>query len=81
MSTYANANSIDGEYNSARLLPEMTRYGAAQMTNAKFFGVAGMDSLRAMLLHANHYGLKFIFVHDPFYEPLWFWRMAPGRDL
>ena len=20
--------------------------------------------------HANHYGLKFIFVHDPFYEPL-----------
>ena len=23
-----------------------------------------------MLQHANHYGLKFIFVHDPFYEPL-----------
>jgi hypothetical protein len=70
VSTYANANSIDGEYNSARLLPEMTRYGAAQLTSAKFFGVAGMDSLRAMLQHANHYGLKFIFVHDPFYEPL-----------
>ncbi len=70
VSTYATANSIDGEYNSARLLPEMTRYGAAQLTNAKFFGVAGMDSLRAMLQHANHYGLKFIFVHDPFYEPL-----------
>jgi hypothetical protein len=68
--TYANANSIDGEYNSARLLPEMTRYGAAQLTSAKFFGAAGMDSLRAMLQHANHYGLKFIFVHDPFYEPL-----------
>jgi hypothetical protein len=70
VSTYANANSIDGEYNSARLLPEMTRYGAAQLTSAKFFGAAGMDSLRAMLQHANHYGLKFIFVHDPFYEPL-----------
>jgi hypothetical protein len=70
VSTYANANSIDGEYNSARLLPEMTRYGAAQLTSAKFFGTAGMDSLRAMLQHANHYGLKFIFVHDPFYEPL-----------
>jgi hypothetical protein len=70
VSTYANANSIDGEYNSARLLPEMTRYGSAQLTSAKFFGVAGMDSLRAMLQHANHYGLKFIFVHDPFYEPL-----------
>jgi hypothetical protein len=68
--TYASANSVDGEYNSARLLPEMTRYGAAQLSSAKFFGAAGMDSLRAMLQHGNHYGLKFIFVHDPFYEPL-----------
>ena len=29
-----------------------------------------MESLRAMLKHANQYGLKFIFVHDPYYEPL-----------
>jgi hypothetical protein len=81
--TYANANSVDGEYNSARLLPEMTRYGAAQLTNAKFFGVAGMDSLRAMLQHGNHYGLKFIFVHDPFYEPLLVfggWRQIESYD-
>ncbi len=70
VSTYANAGSVDGEYNSARLLPEMTRYGAAQLTNAKFYGAAGMASLRSMLLHANHYGLKFIFVHDSFYDPL-----------
>jgi len=83
VSTYANANSVDGEYNSARLLPEMTRYGAAQLTNAKFFGVAGMDSLRAMLQHGNHYGLKFIFVHDPFYEPLLVfggWRQVESYD-
>jgi hypothetical protein len=70
VSTYANANSVDGEYNSARLLPEMTRFGSAQLTSAKFFGAAGMDSLRAMLQHANRYGLKFIFVHDPYYNPL-----------
>ncbi|MGA2347179.1 MAG: hypothetical protein ABSF93_14290 [Candidatus Sulfotelmatobacter sp.] len=83
VSTYASAGSVDGEYNSARLLPEMTRYGAAQLTNAKFFGVAGMDSLRAMLQHANHYGLKFIFVHDPFYEPLLVfggWRQVESYD-
>ena len=83
VSTYANANSVDGEYNSARLLPEMTRYGAAQLTNAKFFGVAGMDSLRAMLQHGNHYGLKFIFVNDPFYEPLLVfggWRQVENYD-
>jgi hypothetical protein len=48
----------------------MTRYGSAQLTSAKFFGAAGMDSLREMLQHANRYGLKFIFVHDPYYNPL-----------
>ena len=70
VSTYSTANSVDGEYNSARLLPEMTRFGSAQLTSAKFFGAAGMDSLREMLQHANRYGLKFIFVHDPYYNPL-----------
>lgn len=70
VSTYANAGSVDGEYNSARLLPEMTHYGSAQLTNAKFYGSAGMASLRTMLAHANRYGLKFIFVHDAYYEPL-----------
>jgi hypothetical protein len=48
----------------------MTHYGSAQLTNAKFYGSAGMESLRAMLAHANRYGLKYIFVHDPYYEPL-----------
>jgi hypothetical protein len=83
VSTYAHANSVDGEYNSARLLPEMTHYGAAQLSSAKFFGAAGMDSLRAMLQHGNHYGLKFIFVHDPFYEPLLVfggWRQIESYD-
>ena len=83
VSTYANANSVDGEYNSARLLPEMTRFGAAQLTSAKFFGAAGMDSLRAMLQHANKYGLKFIFVHDPYYNPLLVfagWRQIETYD-
>ena len=70
VSTYTSANSVDGDYNSARLLPEMTHYGSAQLTDAKFYGSAGMASLRAMLAHANRYGLKYIFVHDPFYEPL-----------
>lgn len=70
VSTFTSAGSVDGDYNSARLLPEMTHYGSAQLTNAKFYGTAGMASLRAMLEHANRYGLRFIFVHDPYYEPL-----------
>jgi hypothetical protein len=48
----------------------MTQYGSAQLTNAKFYGSAGMASLRAMLEHANRYGLKYVFVHDSYYEPL-----------
>jgi hypothetical protein len=70
VSTYTSASSVDGDYNSARLLPEMTHYGSAQLTNSKFYGSAGMASLRAMLAHANRYGLKYVFVHDPYYEPL-----------
>ena len=70
VSTYTDASSVDGDYNSARLLPEMTAYGSAQLTNAKFYGSAGMASLRAMLEHANRYGLKYVFVHDSYYEPL-----------
>ena len=70
VSTYTDAGSVDGDYNSARLLPEMTHYGSAQLTNAKFYGSAGMDSLRSMLAHANRYGLKYVFVHDAYYEPL-----------
>lgn len=67
---YANASSVDGEYNSARLLPEMTQYGSAQLTNSKYFGTNGMESLRAILKHADQYGLKWIFVRDTYYEPL-----------
>jgi len=70
VSTETNASSVDGDYNSARLLPEMTKYGSAQLTNSKFYGTAGMASLRAMLEHANRYGLKYVFVHDTYYEPL-----------
>jgi hypothetical protein len=70
VSTQTEAGTVDGDYNSARLLPEMTSYGSAQLTSAKFYGTAGMQSLRAMLKHANRYGLKYIFVHDPYYEPL-----------
>jgi len=61
----------------------MTSYGAAQLTSAKFFGTAGMGSLRAMLNHANRYGLKFIFVHDSYYNPLLVfagWRQVEAFD-
>ncbi|HEY6766001.1 MAG TPA: hypothetical protein VI386_14650 [Candidatus Sulfotelmatobacter sp.] len=67
---YTNASSVDGEYNSGRSLPEMTLYGSAQLSSAKFYGTEGMLSLSAMLKHAPRYGLRYIFVHDAYYEPL-----------
>jgi hypothetical protein len=67
---YADSSSVDGDYNSARLLPEMTRYGAAALTNSKYYGTNGMEALRSVLKHADQYGLKYIFLHDPYYEPL-----------
>jgi hypothetical protein len=83
VSTYAKAGSVDGDYNSARLLPEMTSYGSAQLNNSKFFGLSGMEALRAILKHANQYGLKYIFVRDRYYEPLLAfagWRQAEVYD-
>ncbi len=76
-------DSIDGDYNSARLLPEMTAYGSGQLYNSKYYGLSGMESLRAVLKHANQYGLKYIFVRDRFYEPLLAfagWRKAETYD-
>lgn len=65
-----DASSVDGEWNSGRMLPELTHYGAAALTSSKYFGTPGLDALRAMLRHADRYGLKWIFVRDSYYDPL-----------
>jgi hypothetical protein len=65
-----DATSVDGEWNSGRMLPELTENGAGALTSSKYFGKAGMDALSAILQHADRYGLKWVFVKDPYYEPL-----------
>src|ERR1700751_5424291 len=70
VSTYRHASSVDGDYTPARLLPEMTQYGSAQLTNAKFYGSAGMGFMGPTLARAQRPGLKYVFVHDSYYEPL-----------
>jgi hypothetical protein len=65
-----DAGSVDGEWNSGRMLPELTQYGAGALTSSKYFGKPGLDSLRAILIHADHYGLKWVFVRDRYYDPL-----------
>jgi hypothetical protein len=65
-----NASSVDGEWNSGRMLPELTQHGAAALSGSKYFGENGLEALRAMLNHADHYGLKWVIVHDHYYDPL-----------
>ncbi len=65
-----DAGSVDGEWNSGRTLPELTRYGGGALTSSKYFGKPGLDALRAMLMHADVYGLKWVFVRDHYYDPL-----------
>jgi hypothetical protein len=65
-----DAGSVDGEWNSGRMLPELTRYGGGALTSSKYFGKPGLDALRAMLMHADRYGLKWVVVRDHYYDPL-----------
>ena len=64
-------------------MPELTRYGGGTLTSSKYFGKAGLDALRAMLMHADHYGLKWVFVRDPYYDPLLYfagWRPVDNLE-
>ncbi len=78
-----DAGSVDGEWNSGRMLPELTRYGGGPLTSSKYFGKPGLDALRAMLSHADHYGLKWVLVRDHYYDPLLSfagWRPVDNLD-
>ena len=70
LAVLTNAGSLDGEWNSGRMLPELTQYGAGALTSSKYFGKPGLDALSAILHHADRYGLKWVFLRDPYYEPL-----------
>jgi hypothetical protein len=70
LAVLTDASSVDGEWNSGRMLPELTEHGAGSLTSSKFFGKSGLDALTAILHHADRYGLKWVFVRDPYYEPL-----------
>lgn len=70
LAVLTDASSVDGEWNSGRMLPELTAHGAGALTSSKYFGKNGLDALRAILHHADKYGLKWVLVRDPYYDPL-----------
>jgi hypothetical protein len=78
-----DASSVDGEWNSGRLLPELMRYGGGPLTDSKYYGEHGMDALRAILKHADQYGIKWVFVRDHSYDPLLYfagWRAVDSLN-
>ncbi len=70
VSALTTAQSVDGNYHSARRLPDMTRYSVERLENAKYLGVPGLGPLQQFLVNADRYHLKYVFSNDAFYDPL-----------
>ncbi len=70
LSSNTTALSIDGNYHSARRVPEMTTQPLERLENSKFKGIQGIGSLQQFLTIPEKYHLKFIFSNDKFYDPI-----------
>ena len=70
LSALTNGLSVDGNYHSARRLPELTTRPIERLENSKFKGVAGIGSLQQFLTTPAKYNLKYIFSNDKFYDPI-----------
>ncbi len=70
LSTQTNALSVDGNYHSARRLPELTTRAVERLENSKFLGVEGLGSLQQFLTVPDKYNLRYIFSNDKFYDPI-----------
>lgn len=70
LSAQTNAMTVDGNYHSARRLPELTTRPIERLENSKFRGVEGIGSLQQFLTTPEKYNLKYIFSNDKFYDPI-----------
>ena len=83
LAVLTDASSVDGEWNSGRMLPELMKYGGGPLTDSKYYGEPGFEALRAMLKHADRYGIKWVFVRDHSYDPLLYfagWRAVDSLE-
>ena len=67
---HTTATTVDGNYHSARRLPELTSRSVERLEGAKFRGIPGIGSLQQFLATPERYNLKFVFSNDVFYDPL-----------
>ncbi len=70
LSAQTSATTVDGNYHSARRLPELTSTPVERLEGAKFRGMPGIGSLQQFLAVPERYHLKFVFSNDQFYDPL-----------
>ena len=70
LSAQTTATSVDGNYHSARRLPELTSTPVERLEGAKFRGIPGLGSLQQFLAVPDKYNLKYVFSNDQFYDPL-----------
>ncbi len=70
LSAQTKAMTVDGNYHSARRLPELTTRAVERLENSKFRGVEGIGSLQQFLTVPEKYNLKYIFSNDKFYDPI-----------
>jgi len=70
LSAQTTALNVEGNYHSARRLPEMTSTPIERLDGAKFTSIPGLGSLQSFLTNPQKYNLKYTFVNDDFYEPL-----------
>ncbi len=73
LSAQTTAQTVDGNYHSARRLPELVSTPVERLDGAKFRGVAGIGSLQQFLAVPEKYHLGFVFSNDEFYDPLLFY--------
>ncbi len=70
LSAQTRATTVDGDYHSARRLPELTSRAVERLENSKYRGIEGIGSLQQFLTVPEKYHLKYVFSNDKFYDPL-----------
>lgn len=68
------AATVDGNYHSARRLPELTSRPVERLENSKFLGNQGLETLQDFLCNAEKYNLKYVFSNDRYYDPLLYYN-------
>ena len=69
LSANTHATTPDGNYHSARRLPELTATPVERLEGAKYTGVPGLGSLTQFLTTPARYNLRYMLSNDAFYDP------------